>query len=93
MPCTKKMAQESESASKPSFIHGHLWVTVGVLAGNAFKTFCLPLSVQVHDGDVAISGWLGDESVSHVVQMLRDMTASVPRGTSGCPFLSWTVTS
>ena len=72
MPCTKKMSQESESASKPSFIHGHLWGTVGVLAGNAFKTFCLPLSVQVHDGDGAISGWLGDESVSHVVQMLRD---------------------
>ena len=24
MPCTKKMVQESESASKPSFIHGYL---------------------------------------------------------------------
>ena len=72
MPCTKKMVQESESASKPFFIHGHLWGAVGVLAGNASKLFCLPLSIQVHDGDGAISGWIGDESVSHVVQMLRD---------------------
>ncbi len=72
MPCTKKMVQESESASKPSFIHGHLWGAVGILIGNASKIFCLPLSIQIHDGDGVISGWLGDESVSHVVQMLRD---------------------
>ena len=51
MPCTKKMVQESESAS---------------------KAFCLPQSIQIHDGDGAVSDWLGDESVSHVVQILRD---------------------
>ncbi len=72
MPCTKKMVQESESASKPSFIHGHLWGAVGISIGNASKIFCLPLSIQIHEGDGVISGWLGDESVSHVVQMLRD---------------------
>lgn len=72
MPCTKKMVQESESASKPTFIHGHLWGAVGILAGSTSKIFCLPLSIQIHDGDRAISDWLGDESVSHVVQMLRD---------------------
>lgn len=26
MPCTKKMIQESKSASKPEFIHGHFFV-------------------------------------------------------------------
>ena len=72
MPCIKKMVQESESASKPTFIHGHFFGAVGVLAGKASKSFCLPLSVQIHDGDRVISEWLGDESVSHVVQMLRD---------------------
>lgn len=72
MPCTKKMVQESEDSAKPSFIHGHLWGAVGILAGNAAKTSCLPLSIQIHDGDGVISDWLGDESVSHVVQMLRD---------------------
>lgn len=72
MPCIKKMAQESESASKPAFIHGHFFGAVGVLAGKASKSFCLPLSIQIHDGDSIISGWLGDGSASHVVQMLRD---------------------
>lgn len=72
MPCTKKMVQESESASKPTFIHGHLWGAVGILIGNVTKTSCLPLSIRIHDGDKAVSSWLGDESVSHVVQMLRD---------------------
>lgn len=72
MPCTKKMIQESESASKQEFIHGHFFGAVGVLIGNLTKIFCLPLSIQIHDGDKAICGWEGDESVSHVVQMLRD---------------------
>lgn len=72
MPCTKKMVQESESASKQEFIHGHLFGAVGVLIGTLTKTFCLPLSIQVHDGDKEICGWEGDEAVSHVVQMLRD---------------------
>lgn len=72
MPCTRKMVQESEDSSKPAFIHGHLWGAVGILVGNATKTFCLPLSIRIHDGDSVISDWLGDESVSHVVQMLRD---------------------
>ena len=42
MPCIKKMVQESESASKPTFIHGHFFGAVGVLAGKASKSFCLP---------------------------------------------------
>lgn len=66
------MVQESESASKPTFIHGHFFGAVGVLAGTASNIFCLPLSIQIHDGDGVISDWLGDESASHVVQMLRD---------------------
>ena len=66
------MVQESESASKPTFIHGHFFGAVGVLVGKASKSFCLPLSVQIHDGNRAISEWLGNGSVSHVVQMLRD---------------------
>lgn len=72
MPCVKKMVQESESASKPAFIHGHFFGAVGVLVGNTIKSFCLPLSIQIHDGDQIISQWEGDEAVSHVVQMLRD---------------------
>ena len=72
MPCTKKMVQESESVSKQEFIHGQFFGAVGRLIGNLTKIFCMPLSIQIHDGDKAICGWEGDESVSHVVQMLRD---------------------
>lgn len=72
MPCVKKMVQESEDSSKPRFIHGHLFGAVGVLVGSATKSFCLPLSLQVHDGDAEVSRWLGDSQVSHVVQMARD---------------------
>ena len=72
MPCTKKMVQESESASKQAFTHCHFFGAVGVLIGNLTKIFCMPLSIQIHDGDKAICGWKGDGSVSHVVQMLRD---------------------
>lgn len=72
MPCTKKMVQESESVSKQEFIHGQFFGAVGILIGNLTKIFCMPLSIQIHDGDKAICGWEGDESVSHVVQMLRD---------------------
>lgn len=72
MPCTKKMVQESESASKAEFIHGQFFGAVGILIGNTLKSFCLPLSMQIHDGDKEVCAWEGDESVSHVVQMLRD---------------------
>lgn len=72
MPCIKKMVQESESANKASFIHGHFFGAVGVLIGTATKSFCLPLSIQLHDGDQCISNWLGEDAVSHIVQMIRD---------------------
>lgn len=72
MPCTKKMVQESEDASKPDFIYGHFFGAVGVLIGTAAKSFCLPLSIRIHDGNQLISGWLGEGHASHVVQMLRD---------------------
>lgn len=72
MPCTKKMVQESEDASKPDFIYGHFFGAVGILIGSTDKCFCLPLSIRLHDGNQAVSEWLGEEHVSHVVQMLRD---------------------
>lgn len=60
------MVQKSESAAKPVFLYGHFFSAVGILIGNAVKSFCLPLSVQIHGGDEIISQWEGDESVSHL---------------------------
>lgn len=72
MPGTKKMVQESEDSSKPAFIHGHFFGALGILIGSASKSFCLPLSIRLHDGIECIREWRGEEQVSHVVQMFRD---------------------
>lgn len=72
MPATKKMVQESEDSSKPTFIHGHFFGALGILVGSSSKSFCLPLSIRLHDGIKWIRRWRGEEHVSHVVQMFRD---------------------
>ena len=72
MPGVKKLAQESETQSKPDYIHGHMWGGVGVLIGKVREFSCAPLSLKIHDGLQAISGWNGTKPASHVVQMIRD---------------------
>jgi hypothetical protein len=74
MPCVKKLYQESENSSKASYIFGHMFGAIGVLAGNAEKMFCLPLSVTIHDGNAQIRKWMNDETSeeSHVVRMIRE---------------------
>ncbi|WP_100489769.1 transposase, partial [Sporolactobacillus pectinivorans] len=72
MPGVKKLYQESEDVSKSAFIFGHLWGSVGLLIGDAGKTFCLPLSLRLHDGIQTIHQWENDGEAqgSHVVQMI-----------------------
>lgn len=72
LPCIKKMVQESENANKSLYLYGHFFGAVGVLIGFATKSFCLPLSIRLHDGDQGIDTWFGDTSLSHVVRMFRD---------------------
>ena len=72
MPGVKKLAQESETQSKPEYIHGHMWGGVGVLVGKARGFSCVPLSLKIHDGLQAVSSWNGTEPVSHVIQTIRD---------------------
>ena len=79
MPCVKRLHQESENSAKPSFIFGHMFGMVGVLAGSIGKLFCVPLSIKIHDGDRQILKWdAGNpefESESHVVRVIRDACA------------------
>ena len=74
MPGVKKLYQESENSAKPEYIHGHMFGGLGVLAGSIRKWACIPLSIRLHDGLQAASGWEGAavSSASHVVQMVRD---------------------
>ena len=72
MPGVKKLAQESETQSKPDFIHGHMWGGVGVLVGKIRRFSCVPLSLKIHDGLQSVAKWDGSAPVSHIVQMIRD---------------------
>ena len=72
MPGVKKLAQESETQSKPEYIHGHMWGGVGVLIGKVREFSCVPLSLKLHDGLQAVCDWNGTTPVSHVIQMIRD---------------------
>lgn len=77
MPGVKKMVQESETCSKPEYIHGHLFGAVCVIVSDTYKKFCLPLKVNLQDGLKAIASW--DEAKglvdisdkSHVEQMIE----------------------
>lgn len=72
MPGVKKLTQESETQSKPEYIHGHMWGGTGILAGKAGEFCCVPLSLKIHDGLQAVCDWNGTNPASHVVQMIRD---------------------
>lgn len=72
MPGVKRLAQESETQSKPEYIHGHMWGGVGVLIGRNESFSCAPLSLKIHDGLQALAEWNGLDPVSHVIQMIID---------------------
>jgi len=74
MPSVKKMRQCSENSGKPEFIWGHMFGGIGILVGNAIKTFCLPLSLRIHDGNKTIREWTKSEYIndSHVTRLVRE---------------------
>jgi hypothetical protein len=85
MPGVKRLHQESENSGKSEYIYGHMYGTTGVIVGNAEKLFCLPLSASLQDGDKIMRKWINEsyESVSHVVQIVRDaFSAAVELGDS-----------
>ena len=77
MPGVKKLHQESETCSKPEYIHGHMFGAVCVVVSNALKKFSLPLKINLQDGLKTVASWneakgLVDISAkSHVEQMIE----------------------
>jgi hypothetical protein len=78
MPGVKRLHQESETVSKPSYIFGHMFGAIGVLIGSTRKLFCVPLSMRIHDGDAQIRKWSGETETcdSHVVRIIKDACAA-----------------
>ena len=74
MPGVKKLAQESETQSKPEYLYGHHWGCAGVLIGGEKNLSCVLLSARIHDGLQATKDWDGStvSGDSHVVEMIRD---------------------
>ncbi len=51
MPAVKKLFQQSENNSKPTFIFGHSFETIGLLAQGALgQLFCVPLISRIQEG-------------------------------------------
>jgi hypothetical protein len=73
MPGVKRLHQESDNSAKPSYIFGHMFGGIGILAGTWDKLFCIPLAMQIHDGVKTILGWQEDpeRQGSHVEEMIR----------------------
>ena len=77
MPGVKKMVQESETSSKPEYIHGHLFGVVGIIISGWNNRFCLPLKSNIQDGLKAISSWPESKGIvdisgrSHVEQIIE----------------------
>ena len=77
MPGVKKMVQESETSSKPEYIHGHLFGVVGIIISGLGSMLCLPLKSNIQDGLRAMASWPESEGVidisgkSHVEQIIE----------------------
>ena len=77
MPGVKKLHQESETCSKPEYIHGHMLGAVCVVVSNAFMKFSLPLKINLQDGLKAMASWNEAKDIvdisarSHVEQMIE----------------------
>ena len=77
MPGVKKMTQESETCSKPQFIHGHLFGALGVIAATKAKRFCMPLKVNIQDGLRSAAAWQESSKIvdiseaNHIEQMIK----------------------
>jgi hypothetical protein len=50
MPGVVSLRETSETQSKPSYFRGQCWGAIGVLVGTFSASFCLPLSLQIHQG-------------------------------------------
>lgn len=89
MPAVKKLIQESEDSSKPQYIFGHMYGSIGILAGNLTKLFCIPLKTNIQDGLQSAAQWNGSHhsSSSHVVQMIVNAFEIIAGGDKRCYLL------
>ena len=59
MPGVKQVHQGSSSASKPTYIQGHVFGSVGILVGNKVKKLGVPLYTNLQEGVATAFEWEG----------------------------------
>lgn len=62
MPGVKKLHQESENSGKASWIFGHHFGVIGMLAGSTAKAFCIPLAAELHEGAAVLRRLQGKQA-------------------------------
>lgn len=74
MPGVKKHHQDSENSGKASYIFGHLFGCIGILASNTNKILCIPLLMTIQDGVKKMFAWnnTNERQGSHVEQIIED---------------------
>lgn len=79
MPGVKKHHQDSENSGKASYIFGHLFGCIGILASNTDKTLCIPLLMTIQDGVKHILSRKNpnERQGSHAVQVIEDVCRAV----------------
>ena len=75
MPGVVSQRQLSETQSKPGYFRGQCWGAVGLLVGSFSACFCLPLTLQIHQGLQHLGIVKPDDSLAErTVRMALDFT-------------------
>ncbi|MGB1258129.1 MAG: transposase [Thiolinea sp.] len=73
MPGVVSQRQLSETQSKPSYFRGQCWGAAGLLVGSFSACFCLPLTLQIHQGFQHLGEVDSDDSLTErAVRMALD---------------------
>lgn len=80
MPGVVSGRETSETQSKPAYFRGQCWGAIGLLVGRMTACFCLPLSLQIHQGFQHI----GEDPPQHtlgerIMLMVLEFTQANPR--------------
>jgi hypothetical protein len=77
MPAVKKLHQESESNTKPTYIFGHSCQAIAVVAGTLSSLFAIPLACRIHEG-VVFSNREKRTLIDKMVLLLESMSIKIP---------------
>jgi hypothetical protein len=77
MPAVKRLHQESESNTKPTYIFGHSCQTIAIVAGYLETFFAIPLACRIHEG-VIFSNRDKRTLLDKMMELLSSLLIDVP---------------